>query len=187
MSFPWHAAGILHRHARPFSLYPPISYSQASDHSVTDGLKNNMLLIGTPLVVTRWKNFIHSWRFWQCHSWSNCGDHCLTLFNKWRSRFKKYRYGGMTCALWLSFPINYSSVSVLTFVEANASLCQWYRLFVSILLGILSDSECLCPTLGMFGAQLVFPPPPVSLKRVDHLISGVLMAVVVGRLYEWPI
>ena len=51
MIFPRHAAVILHRNAQPFSLYPPTPYSQASDHSVTDGLVNNMLLIGTHLVV----------------------------------------------------------------------------------------------------------------------------------------
>ena len=62
VSFPCHAAGIIHCHARPFSLYPPMPYSQASDHSVTDGLTKTMFLIGTPLVVTRCRNFVHSWR-----------------------------------------------------------------------------------------------------------------------------
>ena len=57
-----HTEGILHHHARPLSLYPPMPYSRASDHSVTDGLTKTMLLIGTPLVVTCWRNFIHSWR-----------------------------------------------------------------------------------------------------------------------------
>ena len=75
VSFPCHASGIFHRHARPFSLYPPMPYSQALDHSVTDGLKKTMLLIGTPLGVTCWRNFIHSWRSWKCHSWSLCGTH----------------------------------------------------------------------------------------------------------------
>ena len=32
-------------------------------------------------------------------------------------------------------------------------------------------------------ARIVVPPPPVSLIRFYHLISGVMMAVVVGRLY----
>ena len=104
-----HAAGILHHHARPFSLYPPMTYSQAYDHSVTDGVTNTMLLIGTPLVVTCWRNFIHS-----------CGTHFSPLFSKWRSQFRKYRAGGMICAAWLIFLINDSSVSVLIFVEANA-------------------------------------------------------------------
>ena len=31
------------------------------------------------------------------------------------------------------------------------------------------------------------PPPQVSLRRVDRLVSGVLMAVVVGILYGRPI
>ena len=60
MSFPYHVEGILRRHASPLLLYPPMPYSQASDHSVTDGLTETILLIGTPLVVTCWSNFIHS-------------------------------------------------------------------------------------------------------------------------------
>ena len=95
-------------------------YSQALDHSVTDGLTKTMVLIGAPLVVTCWSNFIHSWRSWRCHSWSLCGPHFFPLFSEWRSRFKKFRSGGMTCASLLRFPINYSNVSVLIFVEANS-------------------------------------------------------------------
>ena len=49
VSLPCHAKGIIHPHARPLSLYPPISYSQASENSVTDGLTKTMLFIGTPL------------------------------------------------------------------------------------------------------------------------------------------
>ena len=60
-------------------------------------------------------------------------------------------------------------------------------MFVSLLLGIPSESECLCPTLGMSCGWLVVPPPSVSLRRVDRLISGVMMAVVVGIVYEWQI
>ena len=82
--FPCHASGIFHRHARPFSLYPPKEYSQASDHSGTDGLTKTMLLIGTPLVVTCLRNFIHSWRSWRCHSWSLCGHHFFPLISKLR-------------------------------------------------------------------------------------------------------
>ena len=65
--------------------------------------------------------------------------------------------------------------------------CQWSRLFVSILVRIPSESECLCPTLGMSCARLVFSTPPVSLNRVDRLVSVVLMAVVAGTVYRWPI
>ena len=57
------------------------------------------------------------------------------------------------------------------------------RLFVSLLVGIPSESECFCTTIGMSCAQLVVPPPPVSLRRVDRLVSVVLMAVVVGIVY----
>ena len=95
-------------------------YSQASDHSVTVGLTNTMLLISTPLVETLWRNLIHSWGSWQCHSWSRCGPRGFPLFSKWRIWFKKYHDGGMTCAVWLILPINDSSVSVLIIVEYNS-------------------------------------------------------------------
>ena len=121
VSLPFHAEGILHRRARPLSLYPPMPYSQASDYRVTDGLTKTMLFIGTPLVVTCWRNFIQSWIYSQCHSRSRCGTHFFPLFSKWCSRFKKYCAGGMKCDAWLSFPINNYSVSVLIFVEADAS------------------------------------------------------------------
>ena len=96
--FPCHSDGIIHHHTRPLALYPPIKYSQAFDHSVNDGLTNTLLLIGTPLVVTRWRNFIHSWRSWRCHSWSRCSPRHLPLFSKWCIRFKKYCAGGMIFA-----------------------------------------------------------------------------------------
>ena len=98
MSFPCHAEGILHRHARPLYLYPPIPYSQASNHIITDGLKKTMLLIGTPLVVTCWRSFIHSRRSSRRHSWSRYGLLSPPIFSNWRSQFKKYRAGGMKCA-----------------------------------------------------------------------------------------
>ena len=60
VSFQCHYERIINLHARPLSLKPPMPYSQASDHSVTYGLTSNMLLIGTPLVVTCWSTFIHS-------------------------------------------------------------------------------------------------------------------------------
>ena len=95
---PCHAEGIIHFHARPLSLYPPMSYSQTSDHSVTDGLTKTILLIGIPLVVKCWRSFIHSWISRRCHSWSHYGPHFPPLFSKWRSQFKKYHNGGMTRA-----------------------------------------------------------------------------------------
>ena len=49
VSFPCHAERIIHHRDRPLSLYPPMSYSQASENSVTDGLTKTMLLIGTSL------------------------------------------------------------------------------------------------------------------------------------------
>ena len=75
VSFPCYAAGIIHCHARPFFLYLPMPYSQASDNIVTDGLTKTMLLIENPLVVTCCSNFIHGWRSWRCHSWSFYGPH----------------------------------------------------------------------------------------------------------------
>ena len=62
VSFLCHTDGILHYVSRPFLMYPPMPYYQESDHSVTDGFTNNMLLIDTSLVVTHWSNFIHSLR-----------------------------------------------------------------------------------------------------------------------------
>ena len=62
-------------------------------------------------------------------------------------------------------------------------LRQESRLFIYILLGLLLDNEFICPSLDIFFAILVVPPPPVSLRRVDHLVSGVLVAVVVGIAY----
>ena len=142
-----------------------------------------MLLIGTPLVVTCWRDFIRSWRSSRYHSWNRCGPHS-SLFSKWRSQFNKYRSGVMTCAARLSFPINDSSVSVLILLKLMPLLCQWSRFFVSLLVGILSYSECLCPILVILCSLLVVPPPPVSLRRVDRLVSGVLVAVSVRRVYE---
>ena len=187
VSFLCHPEGILHRHDRSLSLYPPIPYSQPSDHSVTDGLTNTMLLIGTPLVVTCWRSIIHSWRYIQCHSWSCCGPNSPPIFSKCCSRFKKCRSGGMTCAELLSFPIKYSSVSILILLKLMSLLYQWSRLIFSLLVGIPSESECLCLTLGMFCYWIVVPPPPVYLKRVDHLISVVPMDVVAVRVYGLPI
>ena len=66
-------------------------------------------------------------------------------------------------------------------------LCHWSRLFVSLQVGIPLERVCLCPTLGMSCAWLAVPLPPVSLRRVDRLVSGVLMDVVVGIVYGWPI
>ena len=66
-------------------------------------------------------------------------------------------------------------------------LCQWSRLSLSLLVGILSYSECLCPTIGISCAWLVVPPPSASLRILDHLVSGVLMDVVVRIVYGWPI
>ena len=122
MSFLWHYGGIIRRHDRHLLVKTPIPHSQASDHRVTVGMTNNMLLIVTPLMETCWRNFIHSWRSWRCHGWRLCGTHIFPLFNSWRIQFKKYFSGGVTCAMWLSLPINYSSVSVLIFVESNAPL-----------------------------------------------------------------
>ena len=165
MIFSCHAEIILHCHARPLPLYPPMTYAQASDHSVTYGLTKTMLLIGTPLVVTCLRDFIHSWRSWWCHSWSPCGTHCFPLFSKCRSRFEKYRSGGITYAVWLRFPINDSSVSVLTFVEANASF--------------MSEVQAVCFSFGrntlrewVFMSHprhvlwsAIFPSPAIFLKE----------------------
>ena len=106
MSFPCHAEVIIHSYARPLLLQPPIPHSQASDHSVTDGLTKNMLFIGTPLLVTCWRIFIHSWRYSRCHSWGRFSPHSPPLFSKWHSRFKRHHAVRMTYAALFSFPIN---------------------------------------------------------------------------------
>ena len=56
-------------------------------------------------------------------------------------------------------------------------------MFVSILVGIILETEFLCSTLGMFCARIVLPIPLVSFWRVDSLVLGVMMAIVVGRVY----
>ena len=54
---------------------------------------------------------------------------------------------------------------------------------MSLLVVITSESEFLCPTLGISCAQIVFPTPPVSLRIVDCLVSVVLMDEVFGIVY----
>ena len=66
-------------------------------------------------------------------------------------------------------------------------LCKCSRLFVSLLVGIPSDSDCLCTTLIMYCDRIVVSTLPVSLSRVYSLVSGVLIADVVGIVYGWPI
>ena len=65
VSFLFHYYGILHCHANTLLMDPPMTYSQASEYSVTVDLKKTMLLIGTPLVDKRWRDLIHSWGYWK--------------------------------------------------------------------------------------------------------------------------
>ena len=44
VSTPFHFCGMYQRRAMPFSLFPPIIYSQASDYSVTVGVVNTIFL-----------------------------------------------------------------------------------------------------------------------------------------------
>ena len=85
-------------------------------------MTKTMLLIGTPLVETCWKNLIDSWRFWKFHGWRHCGTHLSPRLNRQRIISKKYFDGGMTFTTLLIFPIDDSIVSVLIFFEVNASL-----------------------------------------------------------------
>ena len=55
-----HSDGIIHSHAKPLSLQPPMKYLHAPYHSFNVGLTNTMLLIGTPLVAICRSNSIHS-------------------------------------------------------------------------------------------------------------------------------
>ena len=66
-------------------------------------------------------------------------------------------------------------------------LCHLSRRFVYLQVGITSESECLCTNLCIYLYRLVVPPPSESLRRVDCLVSGVLMAVVAEIVYEWLI
>ena len=49
-------------------------------------------------------------------------------------------------------------------------LCRLSRIFASLLARILSGSECVCPTLGMFCVWPVSPPLQASLGIVDCLV-----------------
>ena len=64
---PCYSGGIFQRHAMHLSLHPLIPYPQALDHSVTVGVVNTILFIGTPLYVTHCRIFIQSWRYFLCH------------------------------------------------------------------------------------------------------------------------
>ena len=78
------------------------------------------------------------------------------------------------------------NVSVLIFVESIDLLCQWTRLFATLLEVILSGSECVFPTLGMFCVRPVplTSPHQEFLWIVDRLVSGVLIAKVAVIVYE---
>ena len=89
----------------------------------------------------------------------------------------------MTCAARLSFPINNSRVSVLIFVRSNAY-------FMSVVQSVCFSSgrNTLRERVFMYHHRHVFcsasfPLPLVSLRGVDCLVSGVMMAVVVGIVY----
>ena len=113
---------MYHHHAMHFPLYPPIPYLQASDHSVTVEVLNNMLFVGTPFSVTRLNIFIHSCRSCLWHYWSRCGPHLFPLFRRLRSRFRKYLSGVMMCAAWLIFLIRYSRLSLFILVRSRDAM-----------------------------------------------------------------
>ena len=110
------------RHAMPLSFYPPITYSQASDHSVTVGVVNTMLLIGTPVSATHWRIFIQKCGSCLFQDWRRCGPHFFPIFRKLRSLFRKYLTGGMMWFAWLSLPMRDSNLSVFIFVKARDAL-----------------------------------------------------------------
>ena len=45
MEMPWNSGGMWQHNERPLSLYPPMQYLNALDHSVTFGAVNKMLFI----------------------------------------------------------------------------------------------------------------------------------------------
>ena len=71
--------GMYQRHVMPLSLYPPIPYSQASNHSVTVGVMNKMLFIGTVVSVTHCRIFTQRCSSCLCQYWSRCGPHFFPL------------------------------------------------------------------------------------------------------------
>ena len=109
-------------HAMHLSLYPPIPYSQASDHSVTVVVVNMMLFIGTPVSATHCRIFIYNCRSCLCQEWRCRGTHLCTLFRRLWSRFRKYLTSGMMRAESLSLPMRDSSFSIFTFVKARDTL-----------------------------------------------------------------
>ena len=117
-----HSGGMYQRHAMPLLLYPPIPHWQASDHSVTVGVVNTMLFIGTPVYATNWRIFIQSCRSSLCQDWRRCGPHFFSLFRRLRSWFRNYFAGVMMLATWLILPTRDYILSVFIFVNARDSL-----------------------------------------------------------------
>ena len=162
-------------------------YSQASDHNVIAGLTKNMLLIGNPLVVTCWRNFTHSWRYSRCHSLSRCGTHFTPSLVSSVAYLRSIVLLGWHVLRDWSFQKNIPEYLSYFLLKLMYVLVHWFGLFVYLQVGIPSYSECLCTNLGISCARKVVPPPSVSLRRVNCLVSGVMMAVVVIIVYGWPI
>ena len=127
VSTPCCLVGMYQRHAMPFSFYPPIPYSQASDHSVTVGVMSNMLFIGTPFSVTYWRIFIQRCGSCLFQDLISCGTHLFPLFRRLRSLFRKYLDGVIMCLVWLSLTMGDYSLSVFVFVEARYALIYFTR------------------------------------------------------------
>ena len=104
------------------SLYPPITYSQASDNIVTVGDVKTMLFIGNPFSFIHWGIFIQRWRSFLQQDCRRCGPHPFPLLRSCRNQFRKYLYGGMMSAAWLRFPRRDNSLSVYIFVETRDDL-----------------------------------------------------------------
>ena len=106
----------------PLLFYPPVPCFQASYHSVTVEVVNNMLFIGTPFSVTHWSIFIQRCRSCMCQYWSPCGTHFFPIFRRWHSLFRKYLAGVMICELWLILPMMDCILSVFISVEDRDAL-----------------------------------------------------------------
>ena len=140
-------------------------------------------MIGTPLVMT----CSRSWRSSRYHSWSRWGPHFTLSSVIGVDGLRSIELAGWQVLRDWAFQLTIPAYMSEFLLKLTPLLCHWSRLFVSLQVRIPSESECLCTNLVMVCARLVVPPPQVSLRRVDHLVSGVLMAVVLVIVYRWPI
>ena len=129
VSISCHLGGMYQRHAMPLSFHPLIQYLQASDHSLTFGVVNMMLFIGTPISATHCMIFIQRCRSCLYQDWIRCGPHFFPLFSRLRSRFRKHLAGGIIWYAGLSLPMRDSILSVFIFLKDRDALMSCTQAF----------------------------------------------------------